>query len=94
MSYVKPFVINTLYFLAGERFDFVLDTRNKPVRNYWLRFKQLNPCTQDLQGFAMLKYHKGKIKKAKRTSVDFNMVTPPIYEDKYDDSLVSYISQY
>lgn len=88
-SYVKPAVINTLYILAGERFDFVLDTGNKEVRDYWLRFKQLSPCTQDLQGFAILKYQNGEVKENKRMTIDFNSRTPPTFNDNYDDSLVS-----
>lgn len=86
---MKPAVINTLYILAGERFDFVLDTGNKEVRDYWLRFKQLSPCTQDLQGFAILKYQNGGVKENKRMTIDFNSRTPPTFNDNYDDSLVS-----
>lgn len=89
VSYVRPTVINTLYIMAGERFDFVLDTRHKKVRNYWLRFKQLSPCTQQLQGFAILKYQSGKIDDNRRSSVDFNYRKPPKFEDEYEQGIVS-----
>jgi FtsP/CotA-like multicopper oxidase with cupredoxin domain len=83
VSYVRPTVIDTLYIMSGERFDFVVDTRHKEVTNYWLRFKQLSPCTQQLQGFAILKYQNGKVHENERSTVDFNYNHPPFFNFNY-----------
>lgn len=87
VSYVKPAVVNTLHFMSGERFDFVLDTNNRESRDYFIRFKQLNPCYQRLQGFAILRYHK-KNKNLKNT-VEFNNRTIPKFEEEYLNGTVS-----
>lgn len=67
----------------------MLDTRHKAIRNYWLRFKQLNPCSQDLQGFAIIKYIDGEVKQGERMTVDFNLRVPPKFNENYDETMVS-----
>lgn len=83
VSYVKPQVFDTLFFMSGERYDFVIDTNHKPVRDYFIRFKQLNPCYQKLEGFAILRYHDKNLKSKKKVSVEFNNRVPPSYEQEY-----------
>lgn len=83
VSYVKPQVFNTLFFLSGERYDFVIDTNHRPVRDYFIRFKQLNPCYQKLEGFAILRYHDRHNPTKKQVSVEFNDRVPPSYEQEY-----------
>lgn len=87
VSFVKPATINTLYFMAGERFDFVIDTKNRTVRDYWIRFRQLNPCVQKIEGFAILRYHKNEVRGEK--SVEFNDRKPPSYDHEYNNGTVS-----
>ncbi|CRL07208.1 CLUMA_CG020191, isoform A [Clunio marinus] len=86
VSYVKPQVINSLYFMSGERYDFVINTHHRPLRDYWIRFRQLNPCVQELEGFAILRYHKNNKlldKLNKKQSVEFNDRIPPGYNEEY-----------
>jgi FtsP/CotA-like multicopper oxidase with cupredoxin domain len=89
VSYVKPAVVNTLYLMSGERFDFVIDTNKHQRRDYFIRFKQLNPCYQKLQGFAVLRYHK-KGSKGLKYNVEFNNKTIPTFEQEYPNGTVSH----
>lgn len=85
---MKPFEIGSLYFLSGERYDFVIDTnRQGPVRDYWIRFRQLNPCRQKLEGFAILRYYREAQKNIQRV-VEFNRRVPPTFEQEYPNGTV------
>jgi FtsP/CotA-like multicopper oxidase with cupredoxin domain len=90
VSYVKPISINTLYFMAGERYDFVIDTKDHPVQDYWIRFKQCLPCHQQLQGFAVLRYHH-KGSDDPRASVEFNNRSQPSFDQEYPNGTVRLI---
>lgn len=87
VSYVKPVVIDSLFFLSGERYDFVIETKNRPVRDYWIRFRQLNPCYQKLEGFAILRYHRD-IKRAVKKTIEFNDRLPPAFEQEFPNGTV------
>lgn len=87
VSYVKPVTINTLYFMGGERYDFVIDTNHKQIREYFIRFRQLLPCVQKLEGFAVLRYHQHE--RESRSSVEFNDRVPPVYDTEYPNGTVS-----
>lgn len=93
VSYVKPAVINTLFFMSGERYDFVIDTKNRPVRDYWIRFRQLNPCYQKLEGFAILRYHRKLNKHADMKTVEFNDRVPPTFEQEYANGTVRKLNE-
>ena len=88
VSYVKPETVNTLHFMSGERFDFVIDTNDHEIRDYFIRFKQLDPCIQRVQGFAILRYHP-KRNGGLKYNVAFDNRTIPEYLDKYPDGRVS-----
>lgn len=88
VSYVKPKKIQTLYFMAGERYDFVIDTRNKTVRDYFIRIKQMIPCHQELQGFAVLRYHK-KNSGDTRPVIEFNDRKLPTFAQEYPNGTVN-----
>lgn len=89
VSYVKPQQINTLYFMAGERYDFVIDTNNMPVRDYFIRIRQLIPCHQELQGFAVLRYHQ-KGSSDSRPVLEFNDKPIPTYVQEYPNGTVRF----
>lgn len=88
VSYVKPQKINTLYFMAGERYDFIVDTKNKTVRDYFIRIRQLIPCHQELQGFAVLRYHQ-KGSDEPRPVIQFDNRTIPTFAQEYPNGTVS-----
>lgn len=81
--------VTTLYFMSGERYDFVVNTHHHDIRDYWIRFRQLRPCTQNLEGFAILRYHKKFFEKIKLETVEFNYRTPPKFEQSYPNGTVS-----
>jgi FtsP/CotA-like multicopper oxidase with cupredoxin domain len=88
VSYVKPQEVGTLHLMSGERFDFVIDTKNKKPRDYFIRFKQLNPCYQNLQGFAILRYH-SKGSRGLKYNLEFNNRTVPSFHQEYPNGTVS-----
>lgn len=77
ISDVKPLVIDSLYSMNGERFDFVLNATSEP-RDYWMRVKSLPPCHTDVEAFAILRYgQEHKIDVTCNTRVDFPEHRPP-----------------
>lgn len=53
---VRPTKINTLYTLAGERYDFVVHANQRPG-NYWIRVKSVGFCDGHVaEQFAVLSY--------------------------------------
>lgn len=75
ISYVHPLVIDSLYSLPGERFDFVLNT-DKPVKDYWVRVQTLLPCRTTIESFAILRYGKD-YRMSADTRVAFTFNLPP-----------------
>lgn len=55
ISYVKPYTIDSLYSVTGERFDFVVNANAIPG-DYWVRVQTLVPCRIASEGFAVLRY--------------------------------------
>lgn len=55
ISYIKPFPIDSLYSVPGERYDFVVNA-NQPAKDYWIRVKTINPCRTQVEAFAILRY--------------------------------------
>lgn len=77
ISYVRPFVIDSLYSINGERFDFVVNATNKPG-DYWLRVKTMLPCRTTIEAFAILRYgHSHLIDETSETKIDFPKTLPP-----------------
>jgi hypothetical protein len=77
ISYVHPFVIDSLFTLNGERFDFVVNTNQKP-RDYWVRVKTMPPCRTILESFAILRYGaEHHVHKSSGTKVVFPSKLPP-----------------
>ena len=77
--------------MSGERYDFVVDTNHRPIKDYWIRFRQLHPCTQKLEGFAILRYHK-KIADGKHHNAEFNKRVPPKFNEEYRNGTVSCVN--
>lgn len=76
ISDVKPFLIDSLYSINGERFDFVLNATSAP-RDYWMRVKTMLPCRTITEGFAILRYgQEHKIDVTSKTRVDFPELYP------------------
>lgn len=86
VSYVKPLSIGSLYFLSGERYDFLLNTKGHKTRDYWIRFRQMYPCVNRLEGFAIIRYHKNKINETQ--SIEFNDRIPPTFDDEFPNGTV------
>jgi FtsP/CotA-like multicopper oxidase with cupredoxin domain len=93
VSYVKPATVGTLFFMSGERYDFVIDTNGKKRRDYFIRFKQLNPCYQKIQGFAILRYHE-KGNEGLKYNVEFNDRAVPQFDQEYPNGTVSSETKY
>lgn len=80
----KPVIADTLYFIAGERYDFVVEANNDEVRDYWIRIRALPPCTKEIEEFALLRYHKGKVADD-AAKFNFDQRKPPGWLDTYED---------
>jgi Multicopper oxidase len=75
INFVRPFTIDSLITINGERFDFVLNADKEP-RDYWIRLKTLAPCRTPLETFAVLRYGKRHVK-VTDTKVTFKKELPP-----------------
>lgn len=75
ISYVRPFAIDSLFTVNGERFDFVLNADKAP-RDYWIRMKTLYPCRLPLETFGVLRYGEEYAMSA-NTRVTFKKELPP-----------------
>jgi hypothetical protein len=77
ISYVHPFVIDSLFTLNGERFDFVVNAKQKP-RDYWIRVKTMPPCRTVLESFAILRYGEDhEVHRSSGSKVVFPSKLPP-----------------
>lgn len=57
---VQPVKVDTVYSLAGERYDFVVNA-NQPPGNYWIRIKAIGVCEGRVaEQFAILSYYSEK----------------------------------
>lgn len=74
-STFKPIKSDTLYITSGERYDIIVNTTNKKVRDYFIRIKALVPC-QLIDEVAILRYHKKEIPKDAK-EVDYDSREPP-----------------
>lgn len=55
---IEPLVVDSVLIYSGERYDFVLHTRNEKVGVDWIRVRGHDECAQNgVQQFAILKYH-------------------------------------
>lgn len=67
---IEPWVADTLVLLSGERFDVVIDTRNKPVSTYWILVQGVPSCpNQNAFQIAALKYEGSKLGDLPRTPI-------------------------
>lgn len=80
LSDIEPIAADTLHFLSGERFDVVINA-NQPIGDYWIRIRELLPCWKNIEGFAILRYHK-KIFTNKK-SLEFSERRTPAFDDDY-----------
>lgn len=81
ISYTEPMLIDSLYSMAGERFDFVLNADQKP-KDYWIRVKTMYPCREIIEAFAILRYGDDH-KMAADQRVAFTGELPPTQSDKF-----------
>lgn len=88
VGYTKPAIVSSLNIVSGERFDFVVDTYNRLVRDYWIHFRQLGPCFKNIQGFAVLRYHE-KIDTNQEQEAGTVYRTPPSPTMEYENGTVS-----
>lgn len=79
-SAIKPVTVDTLYIIAGERYDIIVEANKKQVRDYFVRVRALFPCS--VETFGILRYHEHEVPKNART-VDFDARKPPIYAEVY-----------
>jgi Multicopper oxidase len=78
----KPVTTDTLYFISGERYDFVVKADKDEVRDYWIRIRALPPCTKEIEEFAILRYHEGPVD-SKAKILNFNDRKPPGWLDTF-----------
>lgn len=69
-----------MHFLSGERFDIVIDA-NRPVRDYWIRVRELLPCWKEIEGFAILRYYNQSVGDEK--PVEFDEREIPKFNSSY-----------
>lgn len=79
----KSVVVDTLFFISGERFDIVVEASKPDVRDYFVRVRAMPPCTKEIEEFAVLRYHSGPVKDAK--ILDFDTRKPPGWLEVYPD---------
>lgn len=80
----EPVTADTLYFISGERYDFVLNADKNEVKDYWVRVRALPPCTKEIEEFAIVRYHKGRVPE-KALNLNFNDRKPPGWLDRWPD---------
>lgn len=80
----EPVVADTLYFISGERYDFVVHANQPKVRDYWIRIRALPPCTKEIEEFALLRYHDGPVGIDVR-NFNFNDRKPPGWLETFPD---------
>lgn len=79
----KPVVVDTLFFISGERYDIVVEANKPDVRDYFVRVRAMPPCTKEIEEFAVLRYHVGPVMDAK--TLDFDSRKPPGWLNVYPD---------
>lgn len=89
LSYVEPFVANTLTYLSGERYDIVIDAI-LPIKDYWIRIRETDPCWKKIEVFAILRYQKDSVKRY-QPSIEFTNQTVPKWEEEYAKGIVRFI---
>lgn len=57
---VKPFIVDKLTITAGERFDIVINTKQRDKHFYWIKIQTTEPCIDESEKseFAILNYHR------------------------------------
>lgn len=73
-----------MYFISGERYDFVVNANQNESRDYWIRIRALPPCTKEIEEFALLRYHDGPVDKSLR-NFNFNDRKPPGWLETFPD---------
>ncbi|KAG5683781.1 hypothetical protein PVAND_013045 [Polypedilum vanderplanki] len=86
LSHIKPIVANTIHYLSGERYDIVIDA-NQPVRDYWIRIRELDPCWKKIEAFAILRYQKSPVK-VLQPKIIFNETPIPNWEETYPKGIL------
>lgn len=83
-SSFQPVTTDTLFFISGERYDFVVNANQAEVRDYWIRIRALFPCTKEIEEFALLRYHDGPVSNNVR-NFNFNDRKPPGWLETFPD---------
>lgn len=86
LSHVEPFVANTLTYLSGERFDIVINA-NMPIRDYWIRIREIEPCFKNIEVFAILRYQNEPVMRY-QLNIEFTNKTVPKWEEEYAKGIV------
>jgi hypothetical protein len=81
ISYSEPLEIDSLFSMAGERFDFVLNADQK-AKDYWIRVKTMYPCRDIVESFAILRYGEDH-RIAGEQRIAFSSQLPPKQSDKF-----------
>jgi L-ascorbate oxidase len=87
LSYVEPFLADTLIYLSGERYDIVVDA-NEPVRDYWIRIREIEPCWKKVEAFAILRYQEKEVEQT-QPKLEFTKKQVPKWEELYPQEIVS-----
>jgi hypothetical protein len=82
---IEPIVVDTLYFLPGERYDIVVSAVHE-VRDYWIRISTLFPCirTNTVEGFAVLRYREASGVIKSLVTAEFVERNPPAWSESYE----------
>jgi hypothetical protein len=86
LSYVEPFVADTLVYFSGERFDIVINA-DKAIKDYWIRIREIEPCWKKTEAFAILRYQKEEVKRA-QPKIEFTNAKVPSWEEEYPKGIV------
>ncbi|CAG9803373.1 unnamed protein product [Chironomus riparius] len=81
LSYIKPFVADTLHYLSGERYDIVVDA-NQSAGDYWIRIRELEPCWKNTEVFAILRYQDKEVRSS-QSKIQFAPKEPPTWNETY-----------
>lgn len=81
ISYVHPIVIDSLFSMPGERFDFVVNADQTP-KDYWIRIQTMYPCRTIVETFAVLRYGEDH-RVAARQKIDYKHELPPRFSTEF-----------
>lgn len=88
LSYVEPFIADTLIYLSGERYDIVINA-DKSIKDYWIRVREIEPCWKKTEAFAVLRYQNEEVERS-QPKIEFTTNNVPTWEETYRKGIVRF----